>query len=239
MQFAMLASRETDLGGNEIVEVGVVQSRIVWEIEKALYGLRTSPIAWETERNNTLQSLTWIHDKMECRLLPCPGSPCLCSVISFRPGDDLHVKASRSEFTQGIVITYVDDLLVTGWQHHIDAITKALMLKYVMKSSGSFLYDEQGEKSTSRESEGVDFLGAKITRDVDGTVWCDQSKYIRHCHRDNEFVGADESVSLKRIHTLPSVDENLAKRREPPKKIMMPWLCVGVSWTDDVADHKN
>ena len=35
------------------------------------------------------------------------------------------------------MITYVDDLLLTGWQHHIDAITKALLAKYVMRKSGS------------------------------------------------------------------------------------------------------
>ena len=36
-----------------------------------------------------------------------------------------------------MVITYVDDLLLTGWQHHIDSITKALLTKYVMKKSGA------------------------------------------------------------------------------------------------------
>ena len=28
-------------------------------------------------------------------------------------------------------------LLLTGWQHHIDAIAKALLAKYVMKKSGA------------------------------------------------------------------------------------------------------
>ena len=42
----------------------------------------------------------------------------------------------KKELTRGVVITYVDDLLLTGWQHHIDAITKALLAKYVMKMSG-------------------------------------------------------------------------------------------------------
>ena len=96
------------------------------------------------------------------------------SVVSFRPEDGPHVKASRDESTQGIVITYVDDLLLTGWQHHIETITKVLLLKCVMKRSGSLPYGEQGEM-TSSESDGVDFLGTKITHDVDGTVWCDQS----------------------------------------------------------------
>ena len=47
------------------------------------------------------------------------------------------VKTSREELTRGVVITYVDDLLLTGWQYHIDSITTALLAKYVMKKSGS------------------------------------------------------------------------------------------------------
>ena len=42
-----------------------------------------------------------------------------------------------------------------------------------------------------------------ITRDADVTVWCDQSKKILHCL--NEMHSG--SVSLRRAHTLPSVDE--------------------------------
>ena len=77
----LFGNRDTDLGGNEIfmrppkilVETKVVDDGVVWKIKKALYGLRT----WETERDNTLKSLTWCHDETEYRLLPCPGSPCL------------------------------------------------------------------------------------------------------------------------------------------------------------------
>ena len=38
-----------------LVETKVVAEGVVWKIKKALYGLRTSPIAWETERDNTLK----------------------------------------------------------------------------------------------------------------------------------------------------------------------------------------
>ena len=57
-------------------------------------------------------------------------------MILLRAGEDPTVKAANEEFTRGVVITYVDDLLLTGWQHHIDSITKALLAKYVMKKSG-------------------------------------------------------------------------------------------------------
>ena len=77
----LFGDRDTDLGGNEIymqppkilVETKAVEDGVVWKIKKAHYGLRTSPIAWETERDNSLKSLQWVHDDVSYRLLPCQG----------------------------------------------------------------------------------------------------------------------------------------------------------------------
>ena len=56
----------------------------------------------------------------------------------------------------------------------------------------------KSEKGMNCASDGIDFLGARITRDEDGTVWCDQSKYILHCMRENKFISEDGQVVLKR-----------------------------------------
>ena len=109
-----------------------------------------------------------------------------------------------------MVITYVDDLLLTGWQHHIDAITKALLA--VMKKSGSLPYCESEEVSNDA-SEAIDFLGTRITRDADGTVWCDQSKYIQHCLRENGFFNQEGQVVLRKAHAPPSVEEGSVKEK--------------------------
>ena len=130
-------------------------------------------------------------------------------MVPIRPGEDPSVKTSKEELTTGAVITCVDDLLLTGWQHHIDAITKALLAKYVMKKSGP-LPEERPEKGKGA-SEGIDFLGARITRDDDGTVWCDQSKYILHCVRENSFINEDGQVVVKRAAAPPAVDEKLGE----------------------------
>ena len=108
-------------------------------------------------------------------------------MVPIRPGEDPSVKTSKEELTRGVVITYVDDLLLTGWQHHIDAITKALL-----EMSGS-LPDSRPEKGMIT-SDGIDFLGARITRDDDGTMWCDQSKYILHCMREKNFINEEGQV---------------------------------------------
>ena len=162
------------------------------------------------------------------------------SVVLFKPGYDPHVKTSRDELTHGVVITYVDNLLIAGWQHRIDAITKALLAKYVMKRSGSLPYGELTEKTSGSESEGIGFLGARITCDVDGTVWCDQSKYILYCFCENGFVGADGLRSLKKTHTLPSIDEKLGEEEGSVKeKNDAMAVCRKYIWADDVANHED
>ena len=59
--------------------------------------------------------------------------------------------------------------------------------------------------------EGIDFLGARITRDGDGTIWCDQSKYIPHCLREGGFINKDGEVVLTKTHAPPTVDEKLGE----------------------------
>ena len=211
----LFGDRDTDLGGNEIfmrppkilIETEVVAEGVVWKIKRALYGLRTSPIAWETERDNTLKSLEWVHDDVKYRLFPCQGSPCLWTVVPIRVGEDPSVKSSSEDLTRGVVITYVDDLLITGFQCHIDAITQALLAKYVMKQSGNLPVGIPGLE----KSDGIDFLGARITRDKDGTIWCDQTKYILHCIRENGFMNRDGDVVLTKVTSPPTVDEKLGE----------------------------
>ena len=133
----------------------------------------------------------------------------------------------------------MDDLLLTGWQHHIDAITKALLAKYVMKKSSALPYSEQGV-SVSEASDGIDFLGARITRDADGTVWCDQSKYIQHCPRENGFYNQEGHAVLGKAHAPPSVDEKLGEEEGSVKEKNE---CHGsvskVHWSNDVADNSH
>ena len=68
-----------------------------------------------------------------------------------------------------------------------------------------------GKPDAENPSNGIDFLGARITRDEDGTVWCDQSKYILHCMRENEFIDKEGQVVLRRASAPPTVDEKLGE----------------------------
>ena len=59
--------------------------------------------------------------------------------------------------------------------------------------------------------DGIDFLGARMTRDCDGTIWCDQSKYILHCLRENDFINKEGQVVLTKAYAPPAIDEKLGE----------------------------
>ena len=46
---------------------------------------------------------------------------------------------------------------------------------------------------------------------MDGTVWCDQSKYIQHCLRENGFYNQERKVVLRKAHAPPTIDERLGE----------------------------
>ena len=44
---------------NVLVKLGLVVLGVVWKLDKSLYGFRTSPKAWEDERDEKIGKLTW------------------------------------------------------------------------------------------------------------------------------------------------------------------------------------
>ena len=63
----LYGDRDTDLDGHyiymkpaRVIEVfGLLPEVTIWKLKKALYGLRTSPLAWEAEGDNSLAQLQW------------------------------------------------------------------------------------------------------------------------------------------------------------------------------------
>ena len=62
---------------NALVRLGLVQPGVVWKLNKALYGLRTSPKAWEEERDEKLQNLTWILNGRQVGLSKVDSANCV------------------------------------------------------------------------------------------------------------------------------------------------------------------
>ena len=103
----------------------------------------------------------------------------------------------------GGLVTYVDDLLLAMPEWHLRPVVNLLLKKFVMKQSGVLPSGPQ------KKEVQIGFLGCRITRDVNGAIFCDQEKYIQHCMHENQFIGETQQVTLKPYHRPPEVDERL------------------------------
>ena len=178
---------------NVLVRLGLVQPGIVWRLKKALYGLRTSPKAWEEERDQKLGQLKWDTPHGKVGLVKVESANCVWMIQA------LEDKACSNPL--GMVIAYVDDIIAVGEQDQLDGMKAELDKLYVMKTSGYIpsTYDP--------EVEPLRFLGCLIERIPSGQIIMHQRSYIDHCLKSNDME------KLKGLTTLPAVDE-----RSPPEE---------------------
>ena len=178
---------------NVLVRLGLVQPGIVWKLKKALYGLRTSPKAWEEERDQKLGQLQWETPQGRVGLVKVESANCVWMI---RALDD---KTCSNPL--GMVIAYADDIIAVGEQEQLDGMKTELDKLYVMKTSGFIpsKYDP--------EVEPLRFLGCLIERIPSGQIVMHQRSYIDHCLKANDME------KLKGLTTLPAVDE-----RSPPEE---------------------
>ena len=168
-------------------QVLVKQPGTVWKLKKALYGLRTSPRAWEEERDRKLSSLTWDSPVGRVGLKSVDTTHCVWTIRQLEATDDTP--------PMGMVIAYVDDLIAVGNQSQLDCMKAELDKLYVMKTSGSIPAKYQPGMEPLR------FLGCLIERMPDGQIIMHQRTYIEHCFRENDMELIKGGV------TLPNVDE--------------------------------
>ena len=170
-----------------LVKLGLIQPGIVWKLKKALYGLRTSPRAWEEERDRKLSSLNWESPLGKAGLKPVDTTHCIWTIRKLETSDDAP--------PLGMVIAYVDDLIAVGDQSQLDCMKAELDKLYVMKTSGSIPAKYQPNLEPLR------FLGCLIERMPDGQIIMHQRSYIEHCFKENDMELIKGGV------TLPNVDE--------------------------------
>ena len=100
-----------------LVELGLIQPGTVWKLKKALYGLRTSPRAWEEERDGKLSSLTWESQLGKVGLKSVDTTHCVWTIRRLDTPDDTP--------PLGMVIALVDDLIgqftVAAHNLHLEA----------------------------------------------------------------------------------------------------------------------
>ena len=115
---------------NALIRLGLVKPGAVWKLNKALYGLRTSPKAWEEERDEKLQNLTWNLNGQQVGLCKVDSANCVWTIR------EKTTHGFQGE-PLGMVIAYVDDLIAVGQQEQLDGMKASLDALYTMKTSGT------------------------------------------------------------------------------------------------------
>ena len=179
---------------NALIRLGLVQPGVVWKLNKALYGLRTSPKAWEEERDEKLQNLTWKVNDQQVGLCKVDSTNCVWTIRE-------KTKHGFQGEPLGMVIAYVDDLIAVGQQEQLDGMKASLDALYTMKTSGTV------PAEYSPGLEPLKFLGCFIERISTGEIVMHQRSYIEHCLKNNEMT------QLKAAKGLPCVDE-----KSPPEE---------------------
>ena len=137
-----------------MVQAGVVPAGTKWWVRKALYGLTTSPRAWGRHRDKTLRSMSWDHQQQPRSLWQCISDPNVWLIL-----DD---KLTPT----GILLCYVDDLLVLG-----DKTERMALLEHVSTvwTCSPFAHSEEGD---------LCYCGLELRSDEHG-LFAGQEKYVR------------------------------------------------------------
>ena len=172
---------------NALIRLGLVKPGVVWKLHKALYGLRTSK-AWEEERDEKLQNLTWNLNGQQVGLCKVDSTNCVWTIR------EKTTHGFQGE-PLGMVIAYVDDLIAVGQQEQLDGMKASLDALYTMKTSGTV------PAEYTPGIEPLKFLGCFIERISTEEIVMHQRSYIEHCLKNNEMT------HLKVARSLPCVDE--------------------------------
>ena len=93
------------------VRLGLVSEGELWVLRKAVYGLRIAPRAWGAERDTRLTEVTWSADGKNYRLIQCASDSQVWRIVETM-GSPCAARSGEHETTLGLLICYVDDLLL-------------------------------------------------------------------------------------------------------------------------------
>ena len=136
-----------------------VMPRQCWVLQRALYGLREAPKAWQDTRDKVLTAMTFGVQKQQYRLTRSGLDSDLWLIVQ---------KGESSTPPQGFVVVYVDDVLVLGKRAVVTSLMSVL-------SSTWELGTKQHVHSGSGES--LSFLGLNIVLEKSGSIWIDQKQF--------------------------------------------------------------
>ena len=151
-----------------LVRAGLCGERELWEFTHAVYGLRESPRWWGEFRDHRLAQLSIVVGSRRLKLLQCRVEGSWWKLV-------------EDKVLVGVIVVYVDDLLICSTPSIIAAVSEAVKNLW---ATSSLSWASDG---------GVRFLGIEISK-VEGGFALNQEPYIQE---------------LLRIHNIPPTQKDL------------------------------
>ena len=194
-----------------LILAGLAKPDEFYEVIMALYGYKESPKLWSDYRDQEIA-------KME---LPCEGGiltlqqmitePNMWRMMLKQPGPNL--QTNEEEFV-GLLLVYVDDLLVLGFPSSIAAVIQGVQAKW-----------ETSEPETINMQKEVRFLGAELWRREDGAWLMTQTNYIKDLLKRN--LGADPTTWPTRKIPLVKEPEVIEGEEKTPMAVKEAQRVIG------------
>eukprot|EP00439_Symbiodinium_sp_Y106_P012350 s3536_g1.t2 len=192
----------------EHVALGLASPTELWEVDRAVYGLRESPKWWSTYRDDCLRAAQWDEHRLE-------STSC----------DSLWIVKDESGDTCGVVVTYVDDFLILGSRAMASGFRQYLASEFGWTSSDLENYEHPGDR--------LRFLGMEIERISQG-FRVHQKPYVEQLLSSYD-VGHSMKTPLPRMQEEPTVVTSSPESVKQAQRILGELLWISQRSRPDIS----
>ena len=153
-----------------LIRLGFAKPDETWVAVKAMYGLRQSPKAWSDYRDMVMAKMEWEEDGRQMSFSPLVTDPNVWKILA--SGDGL------SDEEWGLVLVYVDDLMVLGLERTVRRCLERVSQEWELSAPEWF-----------NHQKAIRFLGIGILK-VPENIFLSQEDYIRDLLQKNGEEGA-------------------------------------------------
>ena len=93
---------------------GKICEETLWRVNRAMYGLVTSPRSWSTYRDTTMWSMRGTHRGKDVRFRQSRADDSLWYILLLPVEEDGEAGGDEADTVQGLLIVYVDDILIAA-----------------------------------------------------------------------------------------------------------------------------
>ena len=172
-----------------LVEAKLVPEDVVWRVDKALYGLQSSPADWGSFRDAEMTGWKWSRGDTECCLMATKEGN-LWQICGRKKGD------GGPWTVEGHMVVYVDDLLITGEGPVVQSMLEKIQEKWTC-SPPSWMSETP-----------IKFCGLEISKRQNG-VFVNQKSYAA------ELCGRYQCQRSKPIPFSPALASQMTEEADP------------------------